>query len=147
MLSCFLLATYCSTSMLLRVLYYGVRMGTRSRIRDVCNSAFVLIPALWKQICLKFQKKEELRYCALCVANKRSLAKVFYLIRTGERKGCTDDVAESFGEILVCSQHHPDKDVAGADLSHETQDYLRYHHVAAACVYHYRVPEHLFRLG
>src|SRR4051812_1796641 len=113
-----------------------------------CFPAFIkLICGTCCYVLYRAKKKETERYCHICEVNGRPLARVSYMIRTGIRKGSDEDAEATVHEVMVCNCHHPDKDVAGAHLAFETQNFLLRSNASTACVYFYRVPEHIFRLG
>lgn len=123
-------------------------MNINSRFRELLDALSVLSLGAVAYFRRSLRKKEEARYCAICQVKGHPLGRVSFMVRTGGRKGVDLQAQPSpVMEIHVCTRHHPDKDVDEADLAHETQGFLLQHKVSAACVYYYKTPEHVFRLG
>ncbi len=123
-------------------------MKTHSRLRDLLAALAAFSLGVFAYFRRSARKKEEARYCAICQLRKRPLGRVSFMVRTGGRRGVNLEMQPSpVMELHVCASHHPDKDVDGADLAHETQEFLLHHKVSAACTYYYKTPEHVFRLG
>lgn len=119
----------------------------KTRISALVSAISEFLIGIWHHLNSSFDKKNEERHCLMCQMKKYPLAKVTLMIRTGCRKGTEFETPLPITEILVCGRHHPDKDVPGADLSHETQQFLLEQNISAEYVYRYNIPEHLFRLG
>lgn len=122
-------------------------MQIRFRVRELVSAIREFLVGAFVFFRRSVKRKDEARYCFMCQEYGHPLTKVSFMIRTEARRGVDEETPFCVMELHVCSKHHPDKDVVGADLFEETQAFLRDNDAAAVCVYYYHDPDHVFRLG
>lgn len=122
-------------------------MQIRFRMRELVLAIREFIVGAFAVLRSAVHRREVARYCFMCHVYGHPRAKVSFMIRTEAMRGVKEEEHFQVMEIHVCGRHHPDKDVASADLCEETRKFLRKNKSAAACIYYYHDPSHVFRLG
>src|SRR3989338_4413727 len=99
-------------------------MQIRFRVRELALAIREFLVGVFVFFRRSVKRRDEVRYCFMCQEYGHPLTKVSFMIRTEARRGAKKEAPFSVMELHVCSMHHPDKDVVGADLSEETRSFF-----------------------